>query len=334
MKKYLFFILLTLSVNTHCINLTNTFEIKNYKDETVFATFTSNVLVTINSCEKVKLFSLNGDIIGKFICFHDSEITCLSACNKYVVTGDCTGKAKIWDVENGKEIQTLNHENKISSISINKDCDTIATCGTNGTIKVWDTNGELFQNFNHSSHISCSTLSNDGSYLITGGDDNVAKVWDLLGISPVPDVVFNDHDSHITAVAISDNNEIIVTGSCNGIVKIWNSTNNFCNSVSTITLHSKEITSLAISNDNNLAIGSRDGFVSVWNLWNGSFNETENFTMIEPVELIDCVKYEIPEFQCDKKEICCVGFSEDSKKMIAAINDPCIDYWQAAVYSL
>ena len=69
--------------------------------------------------------------------------------NKFIVTGSSDKTAKVWDVQNGKLLYTLEgHEWKVTSVAISLDCKYIVTGSTDGTIKLWNAeNGQLIKSF-------------------------------------------------------------------------------------------------------------------------------------------------------------------------------------------
>ena len=77
------------------------------------------------------------------------------------------GTAKIWDVESGTEIYTLNgHTAEIVSLQFNSDGDLVLTGSFDNTAKIWDVNtGECIHTLSgHSAELSCTQFDFTGEY--------------------------------------------------------------------------------------------------------------------------------------------------------------------------
>jgi len=75
-----------------------------------------------------------------------------------VATGSMDNTAKLWDVETGQEIFTLQgHKAEIVSLHFNTDGDKLLTSSFDNTAKIWDvcTGQCLFTLEGHSGELSC-----------------------------------------------------------------------------------------------------------------------------------------------------------------------------------
>lgn len=139
-----------------------------------------------------------------------------------VVTGSADKTARLWDVDSGKEINTLTgHSADIWAVAFSPDGDTVATGSRDETIKLWDANtGEEIRTLKgHTGVVDALTFSNDGTTLISGSGDGSVKLWNVDNGTVVKTF---QGDRTVRSVAASPSMNIIVAGFVNGTVTVWN----------------------------------------------------------------------------------------------------------------
>lgn len=71
-----------------------------------------------------------------------TELKAVATSPNEIISGGNDGRARRWDVSNGRLIREYNHGNQITAIAISADGNRIATTSTNNQVAVWDLNGK------------------------------------------------------------------------------------------------------------------------------------------------------------------------------------------------
>ncbi len=108
-----------------------------------------------------------------------------------LATGGEKNTVKIWDVQSGQELKTLEgHSGEVYAVAFSPvDGRWVASGGEDSTVKVWDSHtGTLVRSFRGHTGLVCSVaFSPDGRRLVSGSRDKTVKVWDLTQLKEVPD---------------------------------------------------------------------------------------------------------------------------------------------------
>ena len=151
---------------------------------------------------------------------------------KKLLTG-ATGNMslKIWDIEQGKVIRTLEgHKAGTIAIAISKDGKKAVTKGSDGTVRLWDIQqAKLLNTLNKKTHFLSSRavdITPDGKYSIAEGDEKgTIQLWDntngksLLSIREHPNT-FSYGANRITALVFIDEDRAL-SGNNTGGLKLW-----------------------------------------------------------------------------------------------------------------
>lgn len=124
---------------------------------------------------------------------------------------------RLWQ-RNGKLLKTLNHQDKVNSISFSS-TKLIASASDDKTVKLWHHDGKLFKTLNHDDKVNSVSFNPSGDLLASASDDKTIKLWRSDGtlIKPLP------HDDKVKTVTFSPDGKFLASVSQDGIVKIWNS---------------------------------------------------------------------------------------------------------------
>ncbi len=104
-------------------------------------------------------------------------------------------------------------------MSFSPDVQTILSCSTDNTLKLWDTSGNLLHTFKgHENSVFAVAFSPDGQTILSGSRDNTLKLWDTSGNLLHS---FKGHESSVLAVAFSPDGQTILSGSWDNTLKLW-----------------------------------------------------------------------------------------------------------------
>ena len=155
-----------------------------------------NALVTVGADKAVmiwdtqiqwKLVQRIGDGLKSDV-FQDRVISMhFSSDGKQLVTGggepSRSGEIKIWNVADGKLLQTIKepHSDTVFSVEFSRDGQFIASSAADRFVKVFQvSDGKFVRSFEgHTHHVLGVSWSADGRTLASSGADKVIKIWDV-----------------------------------------------------------------------------------------------------------------------------------------------------------
>ncbi|MBI3412032.1 MAG: WD40 repeat domain-containing protein [Planctomycetes bacterium] len=162
----------------------------------------------------------------------------ISADGKYFATAGRDGTVKIWDVEAGKDIQTLKPaadlkpqpDREIKGLAFLDGAAKVASSTGRwnkekkyweGEIKIWDakTGKQIRSLKGHGDPIEGLAISKDGKFLASGSKDQTVKIWDVAAGKDVQ--TLKGHTGVVHAVAFAPDGKRLASASEDGTVKIW-----------------------------------------------------------------------------------------------------------------
>lgn len=201
--------------------------------------------------------SENGRLINRFKLEND-WITSLVQ-NKVDGCCFCAGKSgnliKFVDLlEDGVRKQVVKaHSLIINHIALSNNCELLATCSWDDTIKIWEPKSlSLIHNFKaHNLGVNDVLFLPNDKQIVSCGKDEKIKIWDLEKSCQIGQ--FDGHTHWVEAISYNKQRNILASGSCDNTIKIWDITKQEC----LLTIENEEwINDLAFSEDGNYLVAT------------------------------------------------------------------------------
>jgi WD40 repeat protein len=133
---------------------------------------------------------------------------------KYLITGGYDKRARLWDIETGKELRRFEgHSSFAFSAVFSPDGKSVLTGSRDRTVRLWDfESGKETRRFGDSSvPIFSVAFSPDGSKVLAGGFADAARLWDVESGKELHR--FDGHSDGISSVAFSPDGKFVLTDS-------------------------------------------------------------------------------------------------------------------------
>ncbi|XP_017790200.1 PREDICTED: dynein assembly factor with WDR repeat domains 1-like [Habropoda laboriosa] len=184
---------------------------------------------------------------------------------KRCLTGSYDRTCKVWDIDNGTELLTLEgHQNAVYTVSFNNTTsDKILTGSFDKTAKVWCSRiGHCLQTmWGHDAQVVVAKFSPNNSKVATGSMDMTSKIFQLATGDEMG--TLRGHTAEIVALHFNNDGSQIITGSFDGTVSVWD-TRTF-GRTSVLIGHRSELSNCVYNFDCSLiASSSMDKTVKVW----------------------------------------------------------------------
>lgn len=154
-----------------------------------------------------------GDITG--VAFTEGKLATIS--------GDKT--VRLWNTDDYCELPCsplLGHTYNIHFCSFSPLGTLLATCSTDGTVKIWDTKtGQLTWELQHASRcaIRVCKFSPDSTCIVTGSEDDTICLWEVATRKLIRS--YAGLEDTVVALAYSPDGHFLVSGSPNGDLHVW-----------------------------------------------------------------------------------------------------------------
>ena len=133
-----------------------------------------------------------------------------------------SGEVRVIDLSDGSLVQLLHKSDDLClSAKFNHAGTRLATCGTDGTVRVFDSETwqEMVTFANHSNWVNDLAWSADGNRIVTGSKDSTAKVFDLTTNTRIS--TYTGHDGGIYSVIFDETGEHVLSACSKGKVLYW-----------------------------------------------------------------------------------------------------------------
>ena len=188
---------------------------------------------------------------------HDYQVNCIYTSSSIVVSGDSSGKVKMWDVEKGEELKTFEGQTGgINAVAL--DGTHVLSGGDDCTAKLWDReSGEEVLTLNHENYIYAVDMNEN--VILTGGYDNNVRIWERS--SGTMQRILQGHASPIYALAVDTAH--VVSGSSDKTVRVWDLRTGAW--LRTLEGHTSDVKGLMLD-DTTIISASNDASIMEWQI--------------------------------------------------------------------
>ena len=189
---------------------------------------------------------------------------------KSVLTGGQDSTVRLWDLETGGCLETLelNTDDDVWSIAWSNDQDYALLGAMSGMVYRWNFLKQKRQQSlkGHSEDVWCVVFSTDLLRAVSGSDDTTVRFWDLGTRRSA--CVFKGHMEGVWAVTLNAEQNRVLSGSEDMTIRLWDIETKRCLRV--FEGHTEGVRALAWSpNQSHVVSGSDDTDVRLWNVETG-----------------------------------------------------------------
>ena len=179
-------------------------------------------LATASEDGVVKIWRLRDEPIEDVRVVHDAPLNraILSNNEKYLVSLDQAGEARLTDIDTGGKLATFEHSAALSFACFSNDSSRLLTADESGEARLWSIpDGQaLSEPMPHAKRVSWASFFSNNELIVTASGDGRFRVWN--GRTGRMQKVERPHRSGINSAAISSDETLVATASTDGTSQI------------------------------------------------------------------------------------------------------------------
>ena len=230
-----------------------------------FSPVDTSLLASAGTTNGIRIWDLRKDTVTAFR-GHRGQINSVvfSPDGELLVSGSDDWTFRLWDVETGAHIATLEHitgrtRSPITEVAFSHDGQLLATAGQH--VKLWDASTQTeIATLQHSNYVWALAFSPDGQFLAAGDQAGSVKVWDVQERQVV--AALEGDSRYVSAVAFSPDGRTLASAGYDGQIKLWETVSDW-----TLlgTLQNRgTVYTLDFSPDGKALVSTGHGAVTLW----------------------------------------------------------------------
>ena len=137
---------------------------------------------------------------------------------KRIITTSWDGRAAVWDIKTGEELQSIQREGRPLHIGIHPDANIVAISGTDNILQLW--NLETNKVIEREGADGALAFTRDGTKLLSAIDGTTINIWDMDTLEIVNS--WEAHDARfIFGINFNPDESLVITAANDGFAKIW-----------------------------------------------------------------------------------------------------------------
>jgi WD40 repeat protein len=215
---------------------------------------------------EIIIWDLSKNVVKGRLLGHKSPIKSISfdRSSKTIISGDSKGIIKIWDIENLKELNSIESIGWVSTILLSSDDKfLLVEHKYEKRVEILDFNSlNLISTLNIDKEIGSMDISKDGDKIALSCYRNL-EIWSLISKNKLQFI--SDNELRGFNIKYSPDGKLLAVGMPNGDINFYNPTN--LEFQFSLKEHFKPVISISFSNDSKFLLsGSSDQSAIIWNL--------------------------------------------------------------------
>ncbi|RRS06738.1 MULTISPECIES: hypothetical protein [unclassified Pseudoalteromonas] len=146
----------------------------------------------------------------------------ISNAGRYVLYARSDNVVVHLDLESGRRIEFLGHQENINSIAMSPNGHFALTGGNDYAAYFWDTRtGQVIHRFNHPSRVTKVALDEQGRFAFTADSMKKASIWQLTSGDLKAQLQYIARQKIFSAVRFNQDASLLATGSPNRELALW-----------------------------------------------------------------------------------------------------------------